>query len=223
MGCVPTKLQRKNEASSDFENFDQQENIVSLTVSLEREDGQVLHERGKQNCEVFDVVVTDKSKSKRPDSLPTERVSSVLTKEKIDEKQGKAEKNRLQHLEAKKKTALKLAEVRSQQNDEAKVAKTNKLAEKQERAADNREKQLENIKTAALNSRGIINDDRSREKAEKTFLELEKKMAATQQNRQRIVDDVVRKQLLREEHADRVRYRVIKMMVTIFITRLLIL
>lgn len=203
MGCFPTKEQ-ENVESSAVESLEQHQ----ITESVER---QVVPVPPKQKCEVFEVELTDheKSKSKMPYSLLTEHVPPTLTKEKIEEKQSKADKNRQQHLETKKKTAVKLSEVRIQRNsDEERIAKTNLLAEKQARAADNRKKQLENIKTAARNSRGIISDDRSREKAEKTWMELEKKMAATEENRQRIVGDVIKKQRLREEHAEKVRHRV---------------
>lgn len=208
MGCFPTKEQRNSE-SSTIEKLEQHGLRESLQV--ERQSVPVFYQFGRQKCEVFEVEASEheKSKSKIPDNLFIEHVSPTLTKEKIDEKQSKADKNRQQHLDAKKKTAVKLSEVRIQRNsEEERIAKTNLLAEKQARAADNRKKQLENVKTAARNSRGIVCEDRSREKAEKTWMELEKKMAVTEENRQRIVDDVVRKQRLREEHAEKVRHRV---------------
>lgn len=211
MGGVPTTLRRTNKVDPKVSKVECKETKEksSTAVSIERRDGNVLWERSHQKWEAFDIDVSQNRPKKPPCFFRDGPTASSLTKEQIFVKQGHADKNRMQFLESKKKTAFRLSEIRNCKNDEEeRLIKSTQLAKKLAKATENRNKQLENIKTAAKNSRGIINSSPARVKAEKTFLELEKKMSTMQENRQRIVNDVVKKQKLREEHAQKVRGRV---------------
>lgn len=208
MGGVSATL-RKAKKTPDECVVDKRPTAV---VNVQKGDCRVLWKKIPKKWEAFDVVYMKEldNKSRRPPRICCEKQPpSLISKEKLLEKQLQAEKNRRVFLEEKKERAAKLAKLRKQHDkDEERRNKQTKIDLKLSRAEENRKKMIENIKTAAKISRGLVCRSPSRLKAEKTFWELEKKMCTTEENRRRIVNEVVRKQRMREEHARNVRRRV---------------
>lgn len=231
MGGIPSVVKKDNKVDPAIDFFAEQENRAKkgspTLVSVARKNGQLVwtsfNHKSKPNWDVFDVGFKGRTGAQRnqPSRMPQDfqkntKTGLGLNKENILEKQRQAEKNRLKHLETKKKTAASFAKVRIRENEnnlkDSKTGKVNQLAKKHAKAAENRKKQLENIKATAKKGGNSVGRRRAESqihaRAQHVHLQIETKMNITQENRKKIVENVIRKQQRREKHAKEVRDKV---------------